>query len=96
MASPSKKTPVPSPKKGTPQSQRSFLFDRKNYVIMIAGLVIFLIGLLLMSGGGSRNPEVFNPSRIYSFRRITLAPIVVILGLVVEIFAIMRKPRVSQ
>ncbi|SFV29783.1 DUF3098 domain-containing protein [Thermoflavifilum thermophilum] len=74
------------------RNQRPFLFDKTNYIIMLTGLAIFIIGLLLMVGGGSKDPNQFHPEEIYSFRRITLAPIVVILGLVIEVFAIMKKP----
>lgn len=63
---------------------------------MLAGLVIFIIGLLLMVGGRSDDPNQFHPEEIYSFRRITLAPIVVILGLVIEVFAIMKRPAHRQ
>lgn len=55
------------------------------------GLVIILIGFLLMSGGKSENPTIFAENEVYSFRRITLAPILIIAGFVVEIYAIMKK-----
>jgi fumarate reductase subunit D len=77
-------------------TQRPFLFDKTNYIIMLAGLLVFIIGLLLMVGGKSNDPNQFHPEEIYSFRRITLAPIVVILGLVIEVFAIMKKPSHKQ
>ncbi|MBX5437978.1 MAG: DUF3098 domain-containing protein [Thermoflavifilum sp.] len=78
------------------RGQQPFLFDKTNYIIMLAGLVIFIIGLLLMVGGRSDDPNQFHPEEIYSFRRITLAPIVVILGLVIEVFAIMKRPAHRQ
>lgn len=59
---------------------------------MAGGVALIFIGFMLMSGGKSPNPHEFNYSEIYSFRRITLAPIVVLLGFVVEVFAIMKKP----
>ncbi|MCL6523273.1 MAG: DUF3098 domain-containing protein [Thermoflavifilum sp.] len=86
---------IPAQKK-LPRTQRPFLFDRTNYMIMLIGLVVFIIGLLLMVGGKSPDPNQFYPQEIYSFRRITLAPIVIILGLVIEVFAIMKKPSGSQ
>lgn len=64
--------------------------SRKNYVMMLVGVVIIIIGFLLMSGGGEHTATEFDES-IFSFRRITLAPIVVIAGFVFEIFAIMKR-----
>jgi fumarate reductase subunit D len=63
---------------------------RKNYAMMLAGVVIITLGFLLMSGGGEHTATEFDES-IFSFRRITLAPIVVIAGFVFEIFAIMKR-----
>lgn len=69
------------------------VFPKENYKIMVAGLAIVVVGFLLMMGGNSNDPNAFKPEEVYSFRRITLAPIVIILGLVVEIYAIMRRPK---
>lgn len=69
------------------------VFAKENYKFMIAGLAIVLVGFLLMMGGSSDDPNSFKPEEVYSFRRITLAPIVIVLGLIVEIYAIMRKPK---
>ncbi len=74
-------------------TQREFLFGKENYMLMLAGLAILLIGFALMSGGKSADPTVFNDSEIFSFRRITLAPIVVMIGFLVEVVAIMRRPK---
>ena len=68
-----------------------FLFGRKNYVIMAIGLLVILIGFALMAGGGSDDPQVFNPD-IFNFRRIRLAPTLVLLGLGIEVYAIMANP----
>jgi len=68
-----------------------FLFGKRNYAIMIVGVVIILIGFALMMGGGSDDPQVFN-EEMYSFRRIRLAPTVVLIGLAVEVYAIMANP----
>jgi Protein of unknown function (DUF3098) len=68
------------------------LFERTNYVIMIAGLVVILLGFALMSGGATSDPNVFPKDEIYSFRRITLAPIVVFIGFGIELFAILKRP----
>jgi len=69
------------------------VLPKENYKIMIAGLVVIVIGFLLMMGGRSDDPNSFKPEEVYSFRRITLAPIVILAGLVVEIYAIMRRPK---
>lgn len=74
-------------------NNQPMLFDKMNYYLMFAGLAVLILGFILMSGGKSPDPNVFNEAEIYSFRRITLAPILVILGFVIEIFAIMRKPK---
>jgi uncharacterized membrane protein len=67
-------------------------FSKKNYYLMLAGLFLICLGYLLMIGGESDNPEIFNPE-IFSFRRITLAPMVCLLGFVTIIYAIMWKPK---
>ena len=68
-----------------------FLFDKVNYKILLVGLAVIALGFILMSGGNT-NPNVFNEAEIYSFRRITLAPITVIAGFIVIIVAILKKP----
>lgn len=72
------------------------LFNKSNYILMITGVVLILVGFLLMSGGGFELDENFIQTEfdesIYSFRRITLAPIVIFIGFLVEIYAIMKKP----
>jgi len=57
----------------------------------LVGAVLILTGMLLMSGGKSADPDIFNASEVYSFRRITLAPIVIIAGFIVEVYAIFKK-----
>lgn len=69
------------------------IFDRGNYLWMLIGAAAIIIGLLLMIGGQSEDPNVFNEKEVYSFRRITLAPILIVGGLLVEIYAIMKKPK---
>lgn len=78
------------------KDSRLFLFDKTNYYIMFAGLALILLGFVLMAGGKSNDPHVFNKEEIYSFRRITLAPILIIAGFVVEAVAIMRKPKSAE
>ena len=72
------------------------LFAKENYLWMVIGGVIVLLGMLLMSGGKSQDPNTFDPKEVYSFTRITLAPILIIAGLMVEIYAIFRKPKQSN
>lgn len=74
------------------KTPRTFLFSKENYYLMLAGLVLIILGFMLMAGGKSEDPNVYSED-IFSFRRITLAPIVILLGFVVEIVAIMRKPK---
>ncbi len=82
-------------KKEKKPTEGEFLFGKKNYLIMLAGIVVILIGFALMAGGGSDDPQVFN-EEIYSFRRIRLAPTIVLLGLAIEVYAIMANPNSSN
>lgn len=70
-----------------------FAMGKENYMLLAAGFVVIIIGYLLMSGGGSNDPNVFDESKLYSFRRITLAPIVIFIGFIIEGVAIMWKPK---
>lgn len=67
------------------------LFDKDNYKWMLIGLAVLALGFFLMAGGRSADPKVFNDDDVYSFRRITLAPLLIIAGFVIEIYAIMKK-----
>jgi hypothetical protein len=69
-----------------------FPLEKENYIIMIVGLILVFVGYLLMSGGGSENPYDFNPE-VFSFRRITLAPITALAGYAVVLYAIIKKPK---
>jgi hypothetical protein len=69
------------------------LFGRENYIWIIAGIAIIGLGLILMAGGRSTDPNVFDPKEVYSTTRITIAPILIIIGLGLGIFAIFRKPK---
>ncbi len=73
-------------------TKSEFLFGKKNYIIMLIGLVTIILGFVLMAGGGSDNPNVFN-EEIYNWRRIRLAPTLVIIGLGIEIYAILANPK---
>jgi hypothetical protein len=70
-----------------------FALGNENYIYLAIGFVIIIIGFLLMVGGGSKDPKVFNGDELFSFRRIILAPVVVLFGFIFEIWAIMKKPK---
>lgn len=74
------------------ENKTTMPFGRDNYLWVIIGLAFLLIGFILMIGGGSDNPDVFNEA-IFSFRRITLAPILVLIGFGIQIYAIMKKDK---
>jgi hypothetical protein len=82
----------PTPEKQKSSATSDFAFGKENYKLLLIGLVLILVGFLLMIGGGSDDPNVFS-DKIFNFRRLTLAPILVLAGYVVEIFAIMKKPK---
>ena len=72
------------------KSEKTFVFQKKNYIFMIIGLVFIALGFILMSGGASDDPNVFNPE-IYNFRRIRLAPTLVLIGFAIQVFAILTS-----
>ncbi|MFH1118368.1 MAG: DUF3098 domain-containing protein [Bacteroidota bacterium] len=91
----SKKTvKVAADKKAVPvgDKEQQFAFGKENYRLMLIGLGVIALGFILMVGGGSKDPNVFNES-IFNFQRLTLAPLLILAGYVIEIFAIMKKPR---
>jgi hypothetical protein len=67
------------------------LFTKKNYMWVLIGLGFMFLGFLLMLGGEQSSPEVWEPEKIYSFRRITLAPFLILVGLGIQIYAIFKK-----
>jgi membrane-bound ClpP family serine protease len=76
----------------TNNERKNFAVGKENLKLILIGFIIVVIGFVLMSGGGSSDPNVFDES-IFSFRRITLAPIVVLAGFGFVIYAIMKKPK---
>jgi uncharacterized membrane protein len=82
-------------KKKIEQEKPDFPLQKENYILLIIGFVIIIIGFLLMIGGKADSPNEFNP-KIFSFRRITLAPIIVLAGFIFEIWAIMKKPKEAE
>ncbi len=73
------------------KSENQFVFRRKNYKFMIIGIIFIVLGFILMAGGGSDDPNVFNPE-IYSWRRIRLAPTFILIGFAIEMYAILLNP----
>ena len=71
---------------------KDFIFKKKNYIVMLVGILFIVIGFILMSGGGSEDPNVFN-EEIYNFRRIRLAPTLVLIGFGIQVYAILLNPR---
>ena len=76
-------------------SQKKVLFTRENYILVAVGLVVIMLGFLLMSGGNNEDVTVFNPD-IFSSRRIFWAPLVVILGFVIEMVAIFYEKKEEE
>lgn len=72
------------------ENKNGFLFEAINYKILLIGLVVIALGFILMSGGGSEDPNVFKENELFSFRRISLAPTVVLIGFGVVIFSIFK------
>ena len=78
-------------KKPLHKQDLNFVFGKKNYMVMGIGLAVIALGFILMVGGGSEDPNVFNPA-IYNFQRIRLAPALVLLGFAIEVYAILLNP----
>lgn len=69
---------------------QGFLFEKVNYKILLIGIAVIALGFILMSGGGSENPDVFNPD-VFSFRRIRLAPTMVLIGFGIIVYSILKN-----
>lgn len=74
------------------EQRPEFLFDKINYQILLIGIVVIALGFILMSGGGSEDPNVFS-EEIFNFRRIRLAPTTVLIGFGITIYAILKNPK---
>ncbi len=78
--------------KNEQEEENKLPFSKDNYLWVMIGLAFLILGFILMIGGGSENPEVFNEA-IFSFRRLTLAPILVLIGFGIQVYAIMKKSK---
>ena len=78
------------------ENNNGFLFEGVNYKILLIGLVVIALGFILMSGGGSTDPNVFKEAELFSFRRIRLAPTLVLIGFGVTIYSIFKNPKLSK
>ncbi len=75
--------------------QLEFAFSKKNYIFMIAGILMLVLGFILLSGGGSQDPAVFSEA-IFNTQRMVIAPLFLLGGFVMEVFAIMYRPKASE
>ncbi len=89
---PGKKTITPVIKTVLVKQPLTSLFTKENYKWMIIGAVVVALGMILMSGGKNENPNQFDTKLVYSTTRITIAPIMILIGLIIEIYAIFKKP----
>ncbi len=78
--------------KAKKEKKQAFLFGKRNYIMMLVGLFVIALGFVFMAGGGSDDPAVFN-EEIYNWQRIRLAPTLVLIGLGIEIYAILANPK---
>jgi len=78
--------------KNNEENKHEFLFEKVNYKILLIGIAVIILGFILMSGGGSDDPNVFN-EEIFNFRRIRLAPTTVLIGFGITIYAILKNPK---
>ena len=75
------------------EQKPDFLFEKVNYKILLIGIAVIVLGFILMSGGGSDNPKVFNEAELFSWRRIRLAPTVILIGFGITIYSIFKKSK---
>ena len=87
-----KPTHVAQNKQTTDDELVTFAFSRQNYRLLIIGIVLIALGFIFMIGGGTDDPNIFN-YKIFNFQRLTLAPILILAGFIVEIFAIMKRSK---
>lgn len=86
---------APSSNANNEKKEFKFVFGPTNYILLAAGIVLLGLGYILLSGGGSDDPNVFNPA-MFDTRRLVVAPLIIVAGLVVEICAIMFRPKKNE
>ena len=89
------KAPVAAPIKKKEVKVLAPLFEKDNYIWLLIGAAVVTLGMILMSGGKNQDPNVFDTTVVYSKVRITVAPILIVAGLLVEIYALFKKPSVK-
>ena len=72
--------------------EEKFLFQRENYILFGVGLAFIILGFILMTGGGSDDPQIYN-EELFNSRRIIFSPLLIVIGFVIEVFAILRRPK---
>jgi len=77
------------------EKKSNTLFGKENFLWMAIGGLVIITGILLMAGGKSTDPNIFSDQEVYSVRRITIAPLLIIAGFIIEVYAIMRKPKTT-
>jgi len=93
-----KKTPTIAAKKTAEPAKKTAVFalTKENYKLIAIGFAVMILGYILMIGGGSDDLDVFREDALFSFQRITLAPILIVGGFLFEIYAIMKRPKEQQ
>lgn len=74
-------------------TNKNTLFAKQNLFWMLIGAIVIILGFFLMAGGKSKDPNVFNEAEVYSTTRITIAPLLIVAGLIIEVYAIMKKDK---
>ena len=90
------KKPAQNTQENNNNDESKFPIGKQNYLLLLIGFGIIVLGFVLMIGGGSDNPDVFNYDGLFGFQRRTLAPIIVLAGFAFEIYAIMKKPKTEE
>jgi hypothetical protein len=98
MADIKKTTPTvkATPPKTPAQPEKKMVFERENYILFFVGIAFIVIGYIIMAGGHTNDPNQFHPDEIFAWRRINLAPTLVLMGFGIEIVAIMYRKKKTQ
>jgi hypothetical protein len=93
---PTRKATAPSAAEKKAKKTPAFAIDRRNYKYIAIGFGVMILGFLCMLGGGSKDPNLFDGDKLFSFTRITLSTILVVAGFVIEVYAIMKRPKAPK